>query len=154
MATTNKKQPKPTGRKLDGTFKSGFCANPTGRPKGTANHATIIAQSLIDGEAENITRKIIDLALDGDASALRLCLERLVPRRMERHIGITMPEIHSAKDAAAALAQVSQAVTNGMLSLSEAKTLSDFIVGYLKCYETVHLEERLQQLESNMGAGG
>lgn len=145
--------PKHTGRKLDGTFKPGFCANPTGRPKGTANHATVIAQALIDSEAENITRKVIDLALDGDAAALRLCLERLVPRRTERSINIDLPEIHSAKDAAAALAQVSQAVANGMLSIGEAKNLSDFIIGYMKCYETVQLEARLQLLEANMGMG-
>jgi hypothetical protein len=37
---------------------------------------------LLDGEAEALTRKAVELALDGDASALRLCLDRVVgPRR-------------------------------------------------------------------------
>jgi hypothetical protein len=39
--------------------------------------ATMVAEALLDGEAEAITRKVIEKALEGDATALRLCLEGL-----------------------------------------------------------------------------
>ena len=60
-------------------FKPGQSGNPLGRPKGARNRATIAAEALLDGEAEALTRKAIELALDGDTTALRLCLERLMP---------------------------------------------------------------------------
>ena len=34
---------------------------------------------LLDGEARALTRKAIERALAGDVTALRLCLERIVP---------------------------------------------------------------------------
>ena len=36
-------------------------------------------EALLDGEAENLTRKAIELANEGDITALRLCLDRLLP---------------------------------------------------------------------------
>lgn len=36
---------------------------------------------MFDGEGEVLTRKAIDLALGGDATALRLCLERVAQHR-------------------------------------------------------------------------
>jgi hypothetical protein len=42
------------------------------RPLGARNAATVIAEQLFDGEAEAITRKVIELAKQGDLTALRL----------------------------------------------------------------------------------
>ena len=58
------------GRNSDGTFGLG---NP-GKPKGTRHKATQAALTLLDGEAEGLTRKAVELALGGDTTALRLCL--------------------------------------------------------------------------------
>ena len=55
-------------------FAPGQSGNPNGRPKGARNKATIAAEALLDGDAEAITRKIVEKALDGDMIALRLCL--------------------------------------------------------------------------------
>jgi uncharacterized protein DUF5681 len=43
-------------------FKPGQSGNPKDRPKGARNRATIAAESLLDGEAEALTRKAIELA--------------------------------------------------------------------------------------------
>ncbi len=40
--------------------------------------------ALLDGEAEALTRKAIDLALAGDTVALRLCMERVCPTDRSR----------------------------------------------------------------------
>ena len=50
-------------------------------PGRLAHRATPAAEVMLAGEAEALTRKAIELALQGDTVALRLCLERIVPRR-------------------------------------------------------------------------
>ena len=74
--------PENSGR-IQGRFLQGLSGNPAGRPRGSRNRTTLAAQALLDGEAEALTRKAVDLALDGDIAALRLCLERIIPVRRE-----------------------------------------------------------------------
>ena len=62
-------------------FRPGQSGNPNGRPKGSRNAATLALESLLDGEAEALTRKAVELALAGDIAALRLCLDRILPPR-------------------------------------------------------------------------
>src|SRR5687768_12762239 len=59
-----------------GAFRPG---NP-GRPRGCRNRATLAALALLEGEAEALTRKAVELALAGDTVALRLVLDRLLPK--------------------------------------------------------------------------
>ena len=68
-----------TGAYQGGRFRKGVSGNPAGKPKGTRHRATLAAEALLDGEAEKLTRRAIEKALEGDASALRLCLERILP---------------------------------------------------------------------------
>ena len=63
--------------------------NPAGRLRGTKNRATKAAEELLEGEAEALTRKAVELALAGDTVALRLCLERLLPPRKSRRVTLT-----------------------------------------------------------------
>ena len=60
-------------RRDDGTFAPG---NP-GRPKGSRHKTTRAIEALLDGEGEALSRKAVDLALKGDTTALRLCLDRI-----------------------------------------------------------------------------
>jgi hypothetical protein len=62
-----------------------------GKAKGARHKATLAAESLLDGEAEKLTRTAIERALAGDGVALRLCLERLIPPRKDRPIRIDLP---------------------------------------------------------------
>ena len=61
-----------------GHFSKGTSGNPAGRPPGSRDRATLLMESLLEGEAEQLTRKAIELALAGDIATLRLCLERLI----------------------------------------------------------------------------
>jgi len=65
----------------EGRFRKGRSGNPNGRPAGARNKATETAELLLDGEAAALTRKAVELALAGDAMALRLCLDRIIPPR-------------------------------------------------------------------------
>ena len=94
-------------------FKTGQSGNPGGRPKGALNKATLATQALLDGEAEALTRKAVELAKDGNPMALRLCLERLLPPRKDRPISFTLPKIEGAEDLLQALNAILEAVARG-----------------------------------------
>ena len=64
----------------DTRFKKG---NPGRRP-GSRNKATVSVEALLDGDAEKLTRKAIEMALAGDTVAMRLCLDRPSARHAER----------------------------------------------------------------------
>jgi len=72
-----------TVKKQAGGFTKGRSGNPSGRPKGALNNTTKAAMELLDGEAEAITRKAIELALAGELPALKLVLERIIPVKKE-----------------------------------------------------------------------
>jgi hypothetical protein len=135
--------PKQRGR----PFQKGCSGNPQGRPLGARNAATVIAEQLLDGEAATITRKAIELAKQGDLTALRLCLERIVPPRRERPVGFTLPEINSVDHATKAMATITTAVASGELTPAEAVELSRVIEGYIKALEGTEIERRVRLLE-------
>src|SRR5262249_58525533 len=88
-----------------------------GRPPGARHKATLAAEALLDGEAEGLTRKCVEMALEGDSTALRLCLDRILPARRERPVNFQIPPLKSAEDAAAAMAAITEAVAAGELTL-------------------------------------
>ena len=120
MKTTN------TGE-IQGRFKKGQSGNPAGKPKGARHKTTIAVQALMDGEGEEITRKAIELAKGGDITAIRLCLDRLMPPSRQRAVSIDLKTITTAEDAAAAMAAIIDAASIGDLTTSEAQALAGLV---------------------------
>lgn len=133
-----------TDRGTDGRFVEG---NP-GRPRGSRHKSTLAIEALLEGEAEGLTRKAIDLALDGDTTALRLCLERIAPVRKDSPVIFEAPEMNSASDASAALGAILNAVAGGDLTPNEAASLSSLIDSYRRTLEVEDLEQRISALEA------
>jgi hypothetical protein len=80
------KQQKQRGRGRGRPFEKGQSGNPAGRPPAMGKRATQAMQLLLDGEAQALTRKAVELALDGNTMALRMCLDRIGPPRRERTV--------------------------------------------------------------------
>jgi len=135
--------PENTGQEQSGRFRKGKSGNPSGRPKGARNAATLACEALLDGQAEALTQKAIQMALDGDAVALRLCLDRIYPARKDRPVTFTLPPITSARDAADLMAAVTKAVATGNITPSEATEIAKLIDSYVKAYQTAELDERV-----------
>ena len=134
-------------------FKSGQSGNPVGRPKGALNKATLAIQALLDGEAEALTRKVVELAKGGHPVALRLCLERLLPPRKDRPVNFTLPRIEGAEDLVKALGAILEAVAQGEITPAEGQTLTAMLDGYRKGLETADLEARVTALEKERARG-
>jgi hypothetical protein len=128
-------------------FQPGQSGNPAGRPKGSRNATTVALENLLDGQATALTPKAVDLALDGDMAALRLCMDRILPPRKDRPVTFDLPPIKSASDAAAVTSAILAAVAAGELIPSDAAEIGKLIDSYVKAFETAELAERLERLE-------
>jgi len=96
-------------------FTKGRSGNPGGRPRGSINRSTRAAQLLFDGEATALSRKAVELALAGDPTALRLCLDRTVAPRRDRSVELSLPPI----DSEAELAEAARAIPLGRMARPE-----------------------------------
>jgi len=99
------------------------------------NKATLATQALLDGEAEALTRKVVELAKEGNPVALRLCLERLLPPRKDRPINFTLPKVEEAADLPKALLAILEAVAQGELTPGEGQALTAMLATMLATYE-------------------
>ena len=130
-------------------FQKGRSGNPAGRQRGSRNQSTLMAEILLEGEAEALTRRAIELALEGDTTALKLCLERIVPQRKSRAVSFDLPPIERAEDLGTAIGAVLQAASCGRLLLDEAAALVGMMESKRRAMETIDLEQRLQALEAD-----
>src|SRR6202171_595160 len=89
-------------------FQKGRSGTPAGRTPGCRNRSTIAAEGLLEGEAQALSRKAIELALEGDTTALRLCLERIVPQCRSRTVAFDTPRIDRVEDLARAIGSIFQ----------------------------------------------
>ena len=134
-----------SGRNTDGTFAQGNA----GKPSGARHRATQAVLALLDGEAEALTRKAVELALQGEGTALRLCLERIAPPRRDVPVAIALPKMTGAADAAVAAAAVLTAVAAGDLTPTEGAHVMALIEIYRRTLETTEIERRLAALEGD-----
>jgi hypothetical protein len=132
-------------------FQKGQSGNPSGRPPGARNKATLIAEALLQDEAAELTRAAIARAKAGDPAALRMCLDRLAPPSRHRTIEFQLPPLTNAQDAVGALAAIATAVASGELTPSEAGDLSKLIDGFSRLREGTIIERQLAMLERATG---
>ncbi len=138
-----------------GQFKPGQSGNPTGKPRGARHRATVAAEALLDGEAEALTRRAVELALEGDTTALKMCMDRILPPRKGRPINFTLPKMTNTGDLRAAALAILGAVSEGDISPEEAAAVAPLIEGVRKTMETDELSRRLEALEQALeGRGG
>ena len=136
--------PAPRGR----PFERGQSGNPKGRPKGSRNAVTLLAEALLNDEAEAIIRKVVDKALEGDSAAMRLALERVLPAKRQRTVTVDFEgEITTAADAARASGAIVSACVSGEISFDEANQLMALIQAHVTLVQAADLEQRLSSVE-------
>jgi hypothetical protein len=102
---------------------------------------------LLEGQAEALSHKAVEMALAGDTVALRLCLERLAPPRKDAPVHFPLPRMTSANDAAEAAGAVLQAVSTGDLTPTEGAQVMGLVDSYRRTLEVTELEARVAALE-------
>ena len=144
------KAPESTDRKPNGTFAKG---NKLGGGKAGSRHkVTKAVEALLEGEAEGLTRKAVEMALDGDTVALRLCLDRIAPPKRDRNVSFDLPKVRTTKDAVTASISVLEAVSDGEITPDEGARILSLLTAHKALIETCELEARLTALEQDKAA--
>jgi hypothetical protein len=100
-------------------FQLGQSGNPAGRPPGALNKKTLAARAVLEEHAEEILTNLMDRAKEGHGTAMRLCLDRLVPKGLDRPLAIELPMIKTPEDAELALTVVLGELAAGKLTIRE-----------------------------------
>jgi hypothetical protein len=138
------------GKQRGKPFPKGRSGNPSGKPKGARHKTTLLAEKLMQDDAENIVNAVLTAARDGDMTAARIVLDRILPARRDNPVTFALPKIKRPADAVAASAAILSAVADGRLTPGEAFEVSKLIEGFVKTLEVAELEERLAELEERM----
>jgi hypothetical protein len=118
-----------------------------GRPPGSRNRISRVCQDTLETYAEPITKKCLSLAIQGNPTALRLCMERLLPARRHRTLQFKLPPLKTLADVDAASESVVSGVGRGQLTPGEAQDLSQLLDHRRSVLETQDLEQRIRALE-------
>ena len=109
-------------------FEQGVSGNPKGRPKGASRQALLT--KYLNPAAPELIQKLIDLALAGDMAALKLCIERIIPKAtandLAESLSVDLKALKQASPQQKANVLVEAAIT-GEISLSTLKALTDVL---------------------------
>src|SRR6516225_8330344 len=136
-----------TGEQQAGRFRKGRSGNPAGRPRGSRNSATLACEALLEGQAEALPQKAVDMALAGDTVALKICIDRIFPPRKDRPVTFPLPPINTARDAADVMSSIMNAVAAGQLTPADAAELSKVVACTVKSFEAAEFAKNLVPLD-------
>lgn len=146
MNPTSNNAPKTRGRPFQPGNRFG-----KGRPAGSRNKATLALEALIEGQGEAVVGTVINAAKNGEISAAKALLDRLVPVRKSAPISARLSSISGPADLEAALLEIFNRVAEQNLSTDEAAQLTAIIAQHAKLHEVLNLENRLAELERKIG---
>jgi hypothetical protein len=108
-------------KNAENTRGQGFKRGNPGRPRGSRNKTTLAVEALLDGEAETLTRKVVELAKSGDTTALKICFDRIAPVRKDRTVEIDLPSLIEGFNLSHCVSVVISAAADGRITTGEAQ---------------------------------
>lgn len=127
-------------------FVAGVSGNPDGRPKGATDKRTELRR-LLTPHAPELVKKAVDMALEGDTTALRMCLDRCIAplRSTTQSIDLNFEgELHERGEATL------QAIFAGDIDPLTGSVLISALADQAKLKEQTELEARLTHLENKL----
>jgi hypothetical protein len=121
-----------------------------GRPKGSRNKRSALAQEILDQYSDSLIKKCIAQGLAGDTRALGLCMERILPALREPGVRLKLPKLNHLDDVNLAKQRVLQAIATGNITPVEGETIASILENYGKTIEGQEMEERISQLEKQL----
>lgn len=125
-------------------FRPGVSGNPAGRPKGKQNRRTALKE-LLDPHADKLVEKAVQLALDGDVTALRLCLERIIPPVKAKDDTVIVSDMNGSLSEKAET--VANAMAMGRLTPDQGQRFLSGLAMVSRVREVDELAKRVEMLE-------
>jgi uncharacterized protein DUF5681 len=108
-------------------FEKGESGNAAGRPLGSRNRKTLLLEAMLEGEAEQLARRLIEKAMQGDFAALRHLVDRVMPGWRDRPVAFPLPELAKRGGIARAVDEISGGIGAGTLSTREGLELVRYL---------------------------
>jgi methylmalonyl-CoA mutase cobalamin-binding subunit len=123
-------------------FKKGISGNPKGRPPGSG------LRQLLVPHAPALVNKAVELALDGNETALRICVDRILPALKAESLPVTMSGIEGTL--AEQGAGVLRALVLGGITPDHGIRMLQVMQALASVEATTELEERIAKLEEKV----
>ena len=139
-----------------GRWLRGVSGNAAGRPAGARHRTTLAAEALLAGEAERLVRRCVDLALEGDPVALKLCLERILPPMRHRPPPAIQADTSNPDGIVAAMSIIMQHVLAGELTAEEGERMARLLATTYQAQRAAQaqrIEELIERLQQSVAAG-
>jgi hypothetical protein len=120
----------------------------SGRKRGSKNKATILAASLAGGQGEEILRKAIEMAMDGNVPMMKFLLDRILPK--ERPIQLELPRLDWAHDGVDAMAKIVDAVSSGRITPREAADIGQLVSAFTQAIDASDAAVEIDRLKSKL----
>lgn len=131
-----------------GHWARGVSGNPAGRPRGSGNRAHVQLRAILLEDAERIVQRVSELALEGDMTAAKMILDRILPRRICVPIAdFDLPAMKTADDVCNAIGAIASAALDGRISPPDAAALAQIVETFRRSIETLDHERRIAELE-------
>jgi hypothetical protein len=123
-------------------FQKGQSGNPAGRPPGLRSEL----RELLMPHADGLVAKAVEKALEGDSTALRICLDRLIPPIKARDDHVAMEPFSGGL--ADQGRTILEGISSGTLTPDQAATLLQALSSQARIVEVDELERRIAALET------
>ena len=163
---SNGQKKKSTKYDHEGLFKkgdgrAGAYATVGGRPKGSRNK---LSMAMLEDSIEKVKELMEDLfklAKQGDTTAMRIFLDKMVPNAKEKPIQVEIPIIATMDDVVIAHNKLLECIQGGKVTPSEADSVLNQIEWRRKMFETqaiqalrLELDEAKAELKKYIGDSG
>ena len=126
-------------------FEKGKSGNPNGRPKGVRDKRTA-ARELLEPHIPDLVQKAVDMALQGDTAALRICIDRCIPalKTVEQTVDVELTPNGEPREISG---RILNRMYHGEIDPETAQKMINAIARKISIDELAELYERLEFLE-------
>jgi hypothetical protein len=146
---TEYKQEVSTHRKPNGQFDKGNKSG--GRTLGSKNKATLMVEAMLHDATESLMSKVLEMAQKGDASAMKLCIDRLVPVSKDRYMPYNIAALDDINKAPELMLEATNALLRGDIGETQMNSLCNALEQCRKSYEQRDITARLDTLSEKLG---
>jgi hypothetical protein len=123
-----------------------FAMGNPGRPRGSKNRATLIAQALPEDWEAKVLRAAYETARAGDPQLLKFFVSKIMPR--ERLVSVDLPTMECADDQVKAMAAILRAIAEGSITPNEGAAMAAVINAQTRAIDVADVVKRLDTLEA------